>query len=143
MPGRLAGLTTRGRCLLATGVAAALCAVLLNERDLLRVAAFAIMLPLLASVIVGYTRIRLRAEQELLPSRIAVSGDCQMRLALHGTGALSGRVLLEDVMPQALGGSRADHRSPRSGGEPVHPRRAQPAGRDPRGGAADRVARRR
>ena len=106
MPGRLAGLTTRGRCLLATGLAAAPCAVLLNERDLLRVAAFAIMLPLLASVIVGHTRVRLRTQREILPPRIAVSGECQMHLTLHGTGALSGRLLLEDVVPQALGGPR-------------------------------------
>ena len=106
MPGRLAGLTTRGRCLLATGLAAAPCAVLLNERDLLRVAAFTIMLPLLASVIVGHTRIRLRTQREILPPRIAVGGECQTHLTLHGTGALSGRLLLEDVAPQALGGPR-------------------------------------
>ncbi|MBV9012264.1 MAG: DUF58 domain-containing protein [Pseudonocardiales bacterium] len=106
MPGRLAGLTTRGRCLLATGLAAALCAVLLNERDLLRVAAFAVMLPLLASVIVGHTRIRLRAQRELSPPRITVSGEGQLHLTLHGTGALSGRLLLEDVVPPALGGPR-------------------------------------
>jgi uncharacterized protein (DUF58 family) len=106
VPGRLAGLTTRGRCLLATGLAAVPCAVLLNERDLLRVAAFTIMLPLLASVIVGHTRVRLRTQREILPPRIAVSGECQMHLTLHGTGALSGRLLLEDVVPQALGGPR-------------------------------------
>jgi uncharacterized protein (DUF58 family) len=106
MPGRLAGLTTRGRCLLAAGLAAALCAVLVNERDLLRVAAFAMMLPLLASVIVGHTQIRLRADRELVPPRVAVGSDCQTHLTLHGTGTLSGRLLLEDVVPQALGGPR-------------------------------------
>ncbi|MBV9160850.1 MAG: DUF58 domain-containing protein [Pseudonocardiales bacterium] len=106
MPWRLAGLTTRGRCLLAAGLAAALCAVLVNERDLLRVAAFAVMLPLLASVIVGHTQIRLRADRELVPPRITVGSDCQAHLTLRGTGALSGRLLLEDVVPQALGGPR-------------------------------------
>ncbi|HWR46478.1 MAG TPA: DUF58 domain-containing protein [Pseudonocardiaceae bacterium] len=106
MPERLAGLTTRGRCLLAAGLAAALCAVLVNERDLLRVAVFAMMLPLLASVIVGHTRIRLRADRELVPPRIAVGSDCQAHLTLRGIGRLSGRLLLEDVVPQALGGPR-------------------------------------
>lgn len=106
MPGRLAGLTTRGRCLLAAGLAAALCAMLVNERDLLQVAAFTMTLPLLASVIVGNTQIRLRADRELVPPRIAVGGDCQAHLTLRGTGALSGRLLLEDVVPQALGGPR-------------------------------------
>ncbi len=38
--GRLSGLTTRGRCLLAGGVATAVCAVVLDERDLLRIGAF-------------------------------------------------------------------------------------------------------
>jgi uncharacterized protein (DUF58 family) len=102
---RLAGLTTRGRCLLAAGLAAALCAVLVNERDLLRVAAFAMMLPLLASVIVGHAQIRLRAHRELEPPRISVGSDGQARLSLTCTGRCSARLLLEDVMPQALGGS--------------------------------------
>jgi uncharacterized protein (DUF58 family) len=106
VPGRLAGLTTRGRCLLAAGLAAALCAVLVNERDLLRVAVFAMMLPLLASVIVGHTQVRLRADRELVPPRITVGSECQARLTLRGTGRLSGRLLLEDVVPQALGGPR-------------------------------------
>lgn len=105
MPWRLAGLTTRGRCLLAAGLATALCAVLVDERDLLRVAAFAMMLPLLASVVVGLRRGRLRAHRDLVPSRITVGGDCQAHLTLHGTGRWGGRLLLEDVVPPALGGS--------------------------------------
>jgi uncharacterized protein (DUF58 family) len=103
---RFAGLTTRGRCLLAAGLAAALCAVLVNERDLLRVAAFAMMLPLLASVVVGNTQVSLRAERDLMPPRIAVGDDCQAQLTLRGAGRCSGRLLLEDVLPQVLGGSR-------------------------------------
>ena len=105
MPRQLAGLTTRGRCLLAAGLAAALCAVLVDERDLLRVAAFALMLPLTASVVVGYTRHRLRADRDLTPSRVAVGGDCQVHLTLRGTGRLCAQLLVEDVVPDALGGS--------------------------------------
>ena len=84
MPRQFAGLTTRGWCLLAAGLAAALCAVLVDERDLLRLAAFAMMLPLSASVVVGYTRHRLRADRDVVPSRITVGGDCQVRLTLRG-----------------------------------------------------------
>ena len=102
---QLAGLTTRGRCLLAAGFAVALCAVLVDERDLLRMAAFAMMLPLLASAVVGYTRLRLRADRELAPSRVAVGGDCQVRLTLRGTGWLCTQLLVDDVVPDALGGS--------------------------------------
>ena len=104
MPWRLAGLTTRGWCLLAAGVAAALCAVLVDERDLLRVAAFVMMLPLLASVVVGHRHGRLRATRDLAPTRVTVGGDCQAHLTLHGTGRwLGGRLLVEDVVPPALG----------------------------------------
>ncbi|MGH3763979.1 MAG: DUF58 domain-containing protein [Pseudonocardiaceae bacterium] len=106
MRGRLGSLTTRGRCLLAAGLAAGLCAVLVNERDLLRIAAFAIMLPLLASVVTARTRISLQAQRALLPSRTSVGDECQAHLTLHVTGRCSGRLLLEDVVPQELGGPR-------------------------------------
>ena len=49
-------LSTRGRCLLAAGVATAACAVPLAERDLLRVGAFAAVLPLLALLLALVTR---------------------------------------------------------------------------------------
>ena len=106
MRGRLGGLTTRGRCLLAAGFAAALCAVLVDERDLLRMAAFAIMLPLLASVVAARTQIRLQADRALLPCRASVGDDCQAHLTLRVTGRCSGRLLLEDLVPQELGGPR-------------------------------------
>ncbi len=106
MRGRLGGLTTRGRCLLAAGLAAALCAILVNERDLLRIAAFAGMLPLLASVVAARTQIRLQADRALLPSRASVGDDCQAHLTLRVTGRCSGRLLLEDVVPEELGGPR-------------------------------------
>jgi uncharacterized protein (DUF58 family) len=105
VPRQLAGLTARGRCLLGAGLAVALCAVLVDERDLLRVAAFAMMLPLLASAVVGYTRLRLRANRDLVPSRVTVGGDCQVRLTLRGTGRLCAQLLVEDVVPDAVGGS--------------------------------------
>lgn len=103
---RLGGLTTRGRCLLAAGVAAGLCAVLVDERDLLRVAAFVIMLPLLASIVVGRTQVSLQADRELVPPRVAAGGVCQAHLTLRGSGRLGGRLLLEDTVPDALGGAQ-------------------------------------
>ena len=50
------GLTTRGRCLLAGGLAACLCGVVLDERDLLRVGLLAALLPLLAWAITATRR---------------------------------------------------------------------------------------
>ncbi|MGH3898381.1 MAG: DUF58 domain-containing protein [Pseudonocardiaceae bacterium] len=105
MPRLRCGLTTRGWCLLAAGLAAALCAVLLNERDLLRVAAFAMALPLLAALVVAFAQVKVRATREPGPSRIPVGSECQVRLVVRSTGWLSGRLLLEDGVPAALGAS--------------------------------------
>ena len=58
-------MTTRGRCLLAGGVAAVVCAVVLDERDLLRVGIFAAVLPLVAWLIVSARRLRLSVEHHL------------------------------------------------------------------------------
>ncbi len=99
------GPTTRGWCLLAAGLAAVLCAVLLDERDLLRVAAFAAALPLLATLIVGRTQVKLRATREPGPPRIPVGSDCQVQLVVRSTGRLSGRLLLEDGVPPLSGDS--------------------------------------
>lgn len=103
MLGRLGGLTPRGRSLLATAAVLAVCAALVGERDLLRVAAFAAMLPVLAAVAVARTRIGLQAGRELLPPRTSVGGDCQVCLTLRGPGRWIGRLLLEDAVPRALG----------------------------------------
>jgi uncharacterized protein (DUF58 family) len=104
--GRFGSLTTRGWGLLAAGAGVALGAVLVDERDLLRVAAFAMMLPVLAILVISWTRIGLQAQREVMPSRTSVGGDCQVHLTLRGTGRWSGRLLLEDVVPRALGGRR-------------------------------------
>jgi uncharacterized protein (DUF58 family) len=105
--GRFGNLTIRGWCLFAAGAGAALCAVLVGERDLLRVAAFAMMLPVLAAILViSRTRIGLQADREVVPSRTPVGGDCQVHLTLRGTGRWSGLLLLQDVVPRALGGPR-------------------------------------
>ena len=55
----LRGLTTRGRSFLAAAGAAGTSALLLGERDLLRVAVLLALLPLLAAAYVGQTRYRL------------------------------------------------------------------------------------
>ncbi|HEY6422326.1 MAG TPA: DUF58 domain-containing protein [Pseudonocardiaceae bacterium] len=107
--GRISGgLTTRGRCLLAAGLAAALCAVLLNERDLLRVGVFAVVLPLLATLVAGSTKISVRAARELRSTRIPLGCAAEACLVVRsagrlGAGRLGGRLLLEDEVPQELG----------------------------------------
>ncbi|GAA3840398.1 DUF58 domain-containing protein [Saccharothrix violaceirubra] len=104
MRGALSGLTTRGRCLLAAGVAAGLCAVLLNERDLLRVSVFVIALPLLAAWLAGRARVGLHATRFLYPGRVQVGAAAEARVELRSTGRLpTGGLLMEDGVPYALG----------------------------------------
>lgn len=104
MSGGQSGLTTRGRCLLAAGVAAALCALLLSERDLLRVAAFVVALPVLAAMTAGRARLGLSAQRRVA-SRIPVGEPAMVELAVSSQGRLpAGGLLIEDGMPQALGG---------------------------------------
>ncbi|MGH3935672.1 MAG: DUF58 domain-containing protein [Pseudonocardiaceae bacterium] len=102
MLGLRGGLTTRGWSLLAAGLAAILSAVLLNERDLLRVAAFAVVLPLLAGLVVGLTQVRLRGARDHGPPRIPVGSECQVQLVVRSTGRLNGRLQLEDGIPPVL-----------------------------------------
>ncbi|CCH34160.1 DUF58 domain-containing protein [Actinosynnema sp. NPDC047251] len=104
MRGALSGLTTRGRCLLAAGIAAGLCAIVLNERDLLRVAAFVVALPLLAAWLAQRARVGLHAARFLFPSRVQVGSATDVRVELRSTGRLpTGGLLLEDAVPYALG----------------------------------------
>ncbi|MGW5719299.1 DUF58 domain-containing protein [Amycolatopsis sp. NPDC003865] len=100
----LSGLTTRGRCLLAAGLAAAVCSFVLNERDLLRVAVFVVALPLLVAVFISATRLRIDATRALHPQRVAVGGAGEVQLELWRSGRLpAGEILLEDGVPYALG----------------------------------------
>jgi len=104
MRGALSGLTTRGRCLLAAGFAAGLCAVVLNERDLLRVSAFVVALPLLAAWLATRARVGLHAARFLFPGRVQVGSATEVRLELRSAGRLpTGGLLLEDTVPYALG----------------------------------------
>ena len=101
MPG---GLTTRGRCLLAAGLAAALCALVLDERDLLRIAAFVVALPLLATLTAGRARLGLHADRRLVPPHTPAGSPSEVRLTLRGRGRLAtGGLLLSDGVPVALG----------------------------------------
>ncbi|HEX2129922.1 MAG TPA: DUF58 domain-containing protein [Actinophytocola sp.] len=105
MRGALAGLTTRGRCLLAAGLAAALCSLILNERDLLRVSVFIVALPLLVCYLTAVARVGLRAQRQIVPIRVPVGGRAEVSVHVHSTGRLpTGGLLVSDGVPYALGG---------------------------------------
>jgi uncharacterized protein (DUF58 family) len=103
--GALSGLTTRGRCLLAAGLAAAICSFFLAERDLLRVAVFVIALPLLVSFLTAVAKVGLHAERRITPVRVPVGGRAEVALHIRSTGRLTpGGLLIQDGVPYALGG---------------------------------------
>lgn len=100
----LHGLTTRGRAFLAAAAAAALSAVILGEKDLLRVALLLAVLPVLAAGYVGRSRYRLACTRTLEPQRIPVGASAHVRLRLQNLSRLvTGTLLLEDRLPYALG----------------------------------------
>lgn len=121
MPETPTGLTTLGRCLIAAGIAAMVCAVVLDERDLLRIGAFAIALPVLAALRTWATRQSLRGRRTVHPTRVSVGGQARVELTLHRVGRLPTRLVrltalgippgarigrravLVDAVPDALG----------------------------------------
>ncbi|QJY49542.1 DUF58 domain-containing protein [Pseudonocardia broussonetiae] len=124
---RFSGLTTRGRCLLAAGVATAVSAFVLDERDLLRVGAFVALLPLLALLVSARTRRSVRGTREVGPERVPAGGEVEVAIALRG-GPLVGALRLVDAVPDAAGPQPAApprftvHRlSPRAGAQLSYP----------------------
>ncbi|GLI03175.1 DUF58 domain-containing protein [Phytohabitans aurantiacus] len=100
----LRGLTTRGRSFLAAAAAAALSALILGEKDLLRVAVLLAILPMLAAVYVGRSRYRLACSRSLQPHRAPVGASARVVLRLQNMSRLpTGTLLLEDRLPYALG----------------------------------------
>lgn len=115
----LAGLTIRGRCLLIAGITATACAVILDERDLLRVAVFVIALPLFVAVTTTLLTARVRVRRELSTHHLPVGQHCEVQLDIDSSGNRPIRnVLLDEKLPYSLGGHRrfvadlsAQHRS--------------------------------
>jgi uncharacterized protein (DUF58 family) len=98
------GLTTRGRCLLAAGFAAAVCALLLGEKDLLRVAILLLVLPMASVAVVARARFRLACVRSITPERIGVGQTTEVRLRLENVSLLTtSLLLLEDELPFSLG----------------------------------------
>ncbi|ROO61290.1 uncharacterized protein (DUF58 family) [Micromonospora sp. Llam0] len=104
MRAALRGLTTRGRSFLAAGAAAVVSALVLGEKDLLRVAILLAVLPLLAALYVGRSRYKLACTRSLEPHRVPVGSNARVVLRLQNLSRLpTGTLLLEDRLPYALG----------------------------------------
>lgn len=100
----LAGLTTRGRSFLSAGGACAICAIILGQEDLMRVAVLLAALPIGCAIMLAQTRHRLGLTRTVSPARVTVGSSVRVRLELHNLARLGTRVLLaEDRVPYVLG----------------------------------------
>jgi uncharacterized protein (DUF58 family) len=100
----LSGLTGRGRSFFWAAGAAALCAFIVGEDNLLRVAVLLAVLPLLAAWSVGRSRYRLACTRVLQPNRVQVGMTARVLLKLENlSNFTTGTMLLEDRLPYSLG----------------------------------------
>ncbi|MFE5619353.1 DUF58 domain-containing protein [Streptomyces sp. NPDC056470] len=100
----LSGLTTRGRSFLAAGVAAAICAFVLGQGDLLRVGLLLAVLPLLCAVVLHRTRYRVAGSRRLSPQRVPVGSEARVHLRMDNVSRLpTGLLMLQDHVPYMLG----------------------------------------
>ncbi|WP_149179777.1 DUF58 domain-containing protein [Streptomyces sp. TRM49041] len=102
--GALGGLTTRGRSFLAAGVAAAACAYVLGQPDLLRVGLLLAALPLVCVAVLYRTRYRVTGSRWLSPQRVAAGAETRVRLRMDNVSRLpTGLLMLQDHVPYVLG----------------------------------------
>jgi uncharacterized protein (DUF58 family) len=100
----LAGLTTRGRSFLAAGVAAAICAYVLGQPDLLRVGLLLTALPLVCVAALLRTRYRVAGSRRLSPARVPAASESRVHLRVDNVSRRpTGLLMLQDRVPYVLG----------------------------------------
>ncbi|WP_239078087.1 DUF58 domain-containing protein [Streptomyces sp. SID9124] len=100
----LGGLTTRGRSFLAAGSAAAVCAYVLGQGDLLRVGLLLAVLPLVCVTVLYRTRYRVTGTRKLSPSRVPAGSEARVHLRMDNVSRLpTGLLMLQDRVPYVLG----------------------------------------
>ncbi|MFD0020870.1 DUF58 domain-containing protein [Streptomyces sp. NPDC058382] len=100
----LSGLTTRGRSFLAAGIAAAVCAYVLGQADLLRVGLLLAVLPLVCVAVLYRTRYRVAGTRRLSPSRVPAGTEARVHLRMENISRLpTGLLMLQDRVPYVLG----------------------------------------
>jgi uncharacterized protein (DUF58 family) len=96
-------LTTRGRSFIAGGLTAAVCGLVLGERDLVRVGALITLIPLLTAVVVARSGQRLSLVRTVAAPVVEVNQSTVVQLQLANLGARTGLLLVEEQVPWALG----------------------------------------
>ncbi len=100
----LEGLTGRGRAFLAAGITSTTAGVMLDQRDLVRVGALLIALPLAAAAFLTRARYRIAAERRIDQGRAVIGGIVRVEIEVRNLGRLATPLLLaQDALPPELG----------------------------------------
>ncbi|MFJ8016648.1 DUF58 domain-containing protein [Streptomyces sp. NPDC096339] len=100
----LSGLTTRGRSFLAAGIAAAACAYVLGQGELLRVGLLLTALPLICVIALHRTRHRVSGSRRLTPGRVPAGAEARVQLRMDNVSRMpTGLLMLQDRVPYVLG----------------------------------------
>jgi hypothetical protein len=100
----MSSMTTRGRAFMAAGITATLCAMVLGQKDLLRIGVLLILLPVVTAFFLGRSRYRLGLVRSVTPSQVEAGQQARVQLDLTNDGRMpTGLLLLEDQLPYVLG----------------------------------------
>jgi uncharacterized protein (DUF58 family) len=101
----LSTLTTRGRAFLSAGITSSVCALVLGQKDLLRVGLLLMALPVITAWVANRSRYLLSSSRSVVPPRVEVGQTAQVTIQVDNPGRLpTGLMLLEDSVPYVLGG---------------------------------------
>jgi uncharacterized protein (DUF58 family) len=102
---RLSGFTTRASCLLAAGLTALVCGMVLGVTDLVRAGSLAIAVPVVAAVVVHRARVTIASRRNADPVRASLGSQVVIHLTVTNRSMLpSGALMLEDRLPDQLTG---------------------------------------
>jgi uncharacterized protein (DUF58 family) len=113
----LRALTRRGRAFVGAGCTAIVLALVLGQKDLLRVGILLAALPLVTVAVIARARYQVSCRRDVQPRRVATGEPSTVTLRLENAGRMpTGILLLEDGLPYALGARPRfviDHMGPR------------------------------
>ncbi|HEX4189772.1 MAG TPA: DUF58 domain-containing protein [Marmoricola sp.] len=96
-------LTQRGRAFVAGGVTAAVCGIALGERDLVRIGVLILLLPLVTAAFVSRSSHRLSLVRTITSNLVEADQSVTVQLEVTNAGSTTGLLLVEEVVPWALG----------------------------------------
>lgn len=105
MAARRSGFTTRASCLLAAGLTAVLCGLLLGDVDLVRAGVLAAAVPCVAALVVQRSRVRIANRRTVEPAKASAGEAVTVHLVITNRSLLrTGTLMLEDQLPDRLVG---------------------------------------